>query len=47
VISGHKYGFDNPIDLVAVGNEIWVANGAGNSLTVLNATTGALIHYLR
>lgn len=47
VLSGHGYGFDNPIALAVVGKTIWIANGAGNSITVVNSSTGAFVRYLR
>lgn len=46
VISGGKYGFDEPGSIAATGNDIWVVNQAGNSVTELNADTGAWVHTL-
>ena len=46
VLSGHTYGFDNPIALAVVGQTIWIANGAGNSITVVSSSTGAFLRYL-
>jgi DNA-binding beta-propeller fold protein YncE len=46
VLSGHRYGFDNPIALAVVGKTIWIANGAGNSVTVVSSSTGAFVRYL-
>jgi hypothetical protein len=40
------YNFDSPTSAVAVGADLFVANGAGNSLTELNASTGALVAVL-
>lgn len=46
VISGSKYGFDQPTSVAAAGTHIWVVNEAGNSVTELNADTGAWVRTL-
>jgi outer membrane protein assembly factor BamB len=43
VVSGLAYNFDHPVGLAVAGGDLFVANGSGNSLTELNASTGALV----
>ena len=44
--SGGSYGFNGPEGLATDGSHIWVANSFGNSVTELDATTGAWIRTL-
>jgi serine/threonine protein kinase len=46
VYSASQYGFNVPYDIAAYGNDVWVANGDGNSVTELNASNGDWIQTL-
>lgn len=41
VLRGPRYGFAGPVALTLVGNEVFVANTVGNSLTVLPVATAS------
>ena len=43
VIKGSSYGFINPLGVSSDGTHVWVTNRDGNSVTELNAATGALV----
>src|SRR5437868_2505465 len=36
-------GFNEPIGIAVAGNHVWVANQNGNSVSELDATTGAVV----
>jgi len=42
-----QFGFDGPARLSDDWTHVWVANDAGNSVTELNATTGALVRVIK
>lgn len=44
--TGATYGFASPDALAVAGGKLWVANRANNSLTEVDATTGALVRRL-
>lgn len=46
VYSGSKYGFQTPTSIAVGGGHVWVANYTGNSVTELDAGTGAWIRTL-
>ena len=43
---GGSYGFDEPYAVAFDGTHMWVANYAGNSVTEMNAATGAWVQTL-
>jgi len=46
VMSSHRFGFDNPNDIAVAGKNAWVANGAGDSVSELSMSSGALIRFV-
>jgi DNA-binding beta-propeller fold protein YncE len=40
------WGFNSPASVSSDGSHVWVANGIGNSVTELNAATGALVQVI-
>jgi DNA-binding beta-propeller fold protein YncE len=40
---GRRYGFDHPAALAVSNGRLWVANSLGDSVTEVNAATGALL----
>jgi DNA-binding beta-propeller fold protein YncE len=46
VIKGSSYGFDLPGAVSSDRTHVWVANGLGDSVTELNAATGALVQVI-
>jgi hypothetical protein len=40
------FGFSNPSSIVTDGTNLWIANTQGNSVTEINATSGALVRVL-
>jgi hypothetical protein len=41
--TGSSYGFNSPVAAVVSGSDLFVANSGGNSVTEVNAATGALV----
>ena len=46
VYSGGRYGFDRPNSIAADGRHVWVLNGGNDSVTELDARTGARVQTL-
>jgi DNA-binding beta-propeller fold protein YncE len=44
IMSGRRYGFDDPAALAVAGGHLWVASALGNSVSEIDAGTGALLH---
>ena len=47
MITGSAYGFDAPDAISCDGTHVWVANGDGDSVTELDAATGALVQVIK
>jgi DNA-binding beta-propeller fold protein YncE len=47
VITGSHYQFNTPQAISSDGTHVWVANYWGESVTELNAATGALVRVIR
>jgi DNA-binding beta-propeller fold protein YncE len=46
VFSGPAYDFDNPSAVTTDGTDVWVTNRLNNTVTELNAATGALVQVI-
>ncbi len=46
MISGSSYGFGGPVAMAVSGSDLLVANSSGNSLTEIDASTGALVQVI-
>jgi hypothetical protein len=46
VYSASRYGFNLPFEIAVDSNHVWVTNGNGNSVTELDAHSGALVRTL-
>ena len=47
VLKGKPYRFDGPVPIASDGTHVWVGNDRTNSLSELNAKTGAFIRYIQ
>ena len=44
--AGPRYQFADPGAIAVAGHDLWVANGGSNSVTEINADTGALVRVI-
>ena len=47
MLKGSSYGFDGDTAMVSNGKVLWVANSAGNSVTEIDAATGAKVNLFK